>query len=76
MDKPTERARELLAQQRQQRDRREEALHERSEAELHQATLATTEAQARTSMVEQRQAAEHTEATLLERSEEALKSSS
>jgi hypothetical protein len=75
MNQPTERARELLAQQRHDSDRRQNTLHERSEEELHQHPPATTDAKARAAMAEQRQQATHTEANLRERSEESVKSS-
>jgi len=75
MNQPTERARELLAQQRQDSGHRQETLHERSEEELHQHPSGTTDAKARAAMAEQRQHVSHTDASLLERSEESVKSS-
>ncbi|RZM74862.1 hypothetical protein [Leptolyngbya iicbica] len=75
MNQPTERARELLAQQRHDGDRRQDSLHERSEEELHQQNPTTTEAKARAAMAEQRKQTAHIDANLLERSEESVKSS-
>jgi hypothetical protein len=69
MNNPSEQARERLAKQRQQGDRRQQALHERAEEALHESSDASTEARARAALIDQRHEEEQVEATMLERSE-------
>lgn len=73
MDKQSEQAREILTQKRQQRDRRQDTMQERAEAELHQVTQATTEDKARAAAVDQRLDQENSEAAMLKRSAAELK---
>jgi hypothetical protein len=70
MDKQTEQARELLAQQRQQSELRQDAMLERSEEELHAAASSTIEQKARAAMANQLHEQEHSQDAMRERSEE------
>ena len=71
MDKQTEQARELLAQQRQQSDLRHDAMLERSEEELHDVTSSSTvEQKARAAMANKLHEQGHTQDAMRERSEE------
>lgn len=70
MDKQTDTARELLAQQRQQDELRHDAMLERSEEELHDATPSTVEEKARAAMANKLHDAEHLQEAMLERGEE------
>lgn len=73
MNQQSEQARELLAKQRQQGDRRQQALHERVEEELHHTAETATDAKARAAVADQRLDRDQTQATMRERSEEELK---
>lgn len=72
MDKPSEQAREGLAQQRQQDELRQDAMRTRTEAELHSDSASDLDDQAREALTQQRQAEDQNQAALLERSEEEL----
>ncbi|HIK44901.1 MAG TPA: hypothetical protein IGR64_08425 [Leptolyngbyaceae cyanobacterium M65_K2018_010] len=72
MDKQTEQARELLAEQRQQEELRQEAMLIRAEEELQGSPPSTVEEKARLAMASQLQEAELTQEAMLERSEEEL----
>lgn len=70
MDKQSDSARELLAQQRHQADLRHEAMLERSEEELHETTPSTIEEKARAAMANKLHEEEHLHDAMLERGEE------
>lgn len=70
MDKQTEQARELLAQQRHQADLRHDAMLERSTEALHDDTPSTVEEKARLAMANKLHEADHVQEAMLERGEE------
>lgn len=72
MDKQTEQARELLAQQRQQDDLRHDAMLERSAEELHENAPSTVEEKARLAMANKLHEQEHVQDAMLERGEEEI----
>lgn len=71
MDKQTEQARELLAQQRQQEELRHDAMLERSVEELHgKDTASSVEEKARLAMANKLHGQDHVQEAMLERGEE------
>lgn len=70
MDKQTDSARELLAQQRQQDELRHEAMLERSEEEIHDTASSSIDAKARAAMTNKLHQDEHIHEAMLERGEE------
>ncbi|MEB3288868.1 MAG: hypothetical protein VKI82_03070 [Leptolyngbya sp.] len=72
MDKQAEQARELLAQQRQHGDLRQEAMLERSAEEIHGSSTSTVEEKARLAMAQKLHAKEHLQEAMLERGEEEI----
>lgn len=72
MDKQTEQARELVAQERLQAELRQESLLARSEAELQGAPASNLDEQARQAMAGQLHHREQAQQAMRERSEEEL----
>jgi hypothetical protein len=72
MDKQTEQARELIAQDRLQGELRQESMVTRSEAELQSPSGSSLEQKARQAMADQLLQEERSQQTMRERSEEEL----
>lgn len=72
MDKQTEQARELIAQDRLQGDLRQESMVTRSEAELQSPSGFSLEQKARQAMADQLHQEERSQQTMRERSQEEL----
>lgn len=72
MDKHTDQQRELLTQQRQQQDLRQEAMRSRTEAELQTPVDSILDEQARESLADQRHDQDQLSDAMLERSQEEL----